>query len=235
MIFPRSTLLAVILTAVLAVPAFAGPADPHLLTVSGEGTMKAAPDRAELSAGVVTLAPTAATALAQNSLAMNAVFAKLKSAGIPDKSIQTSDFSVSAQYQTYKTGSGSVLQHIVGYQVSNNVEVTVDDPAKVGPTIDALVSSGANQLGNISFSIADPKPLLTQAREAAVKDAIERAQTYAKAAGVSLGPIVSIQEGGSEAPRPMMRMMAGMVASSAPIAGGEESVSANVSISWEIH
>jgi uncharacterized protein YggE len=102
--------------------------------------------------------------------------------------------------------------------------------------LDALVSSGSNQIDNISFSIRDTKALLAQARVAAVKDAFDRAQTYAKAAGVTLGAIKSISEsGGVYQPRPMYRMEA-MVAAAPPppVAGGEESVTANVTITWEI-
>ena len=208
---------------------------PRILTVTGTGEVRAAPDSAQLSTGVVTQAPSAAAALAANSRAMNAVFDTLKRAGIADKNIQTSNFSVSPQYATYKPGQ-SGPQRIVGYQVSNAVSVTVDRLDKVGPTLDALVASGANQIDGPNFSIADPKPLLAKAREAAVKDAMDRAQTYAAAAGVTLGPILSIGEGGSEAPRPMYRAITVMNAPLAPspVAAGEESVSASVSITWEI-
>jgi len=210
-------------------------AAPRLLTVSGEGDARAAPDQAQLSAGVVTQGKTAAEALAANSRAMSAVFAALKRLGIPEKSIQTSNFSVEPQYTPYNASNPQPAR-IVGYQVSNTVTVGVDDLDKVGPTLDALIASGANQAGGVSFSIRDAKPLLAQARQAAVKDAIERAETYAKAAGITLGAIVSIQEGGSQAPRPMMRMeaMAAAPAPPPPIAGGEQSVSASVTISWEI-
>jgi uncharacterized protein YggE len=183
---------------------------------------------------VTTQAATAADALAANSRAMNAVFATLKRAGIPEKSIQTSNFSVSPQYAQYKPGT-SGPQRIVGYEVSNTVNVTVDDLSRVGPTLDALVSSGANQIGGIDFSIRDPKPLLRDARAAAVKDAVERAETYAQAAGVSLGAIVSIQEAGNEEPQPMYRRATVVTAiQAAPIAAGETSVAASVSITWEI-
>ena len=237
----RLALSALAFAGVVAALVCAGPAladssspPPHLITVSGQGEVKAAPDSAQLSAGVTVQAATAAQALAANSRAMNQVFATLKRAGIPEKSIQTSNFSVSPQYAQYKPGT-SGPQRIVGYEVSNTVEVTVDDLAKVGPTLDALVASGANQIGGISFSIRDPKPLLREARAEAVKDAIDRAQTYAQAAGVSLGAIVSINEGGAETPRPMYRVYA-MAAPAAPppIAAGENSVSASVSITWEI-
>jgi hypothetical protein len=207
---------------------------PRTMTVSGQGEVKAVPDEAQLSAGVVTQARNAADALAANSRAMNAVFDALKRIGIPDKSIQTSDFSVSAQFQT--DPHGNTTQKIIGYQVSNDVTVIVDDLTRRGPAIDALVSSGANSMGGIAFTIRDPKPLLTEARADAVKDALQRADTYAKAAGVALGPITSIGESGYEAPRPMNRMMAmsASVAQSTPVAAGEESITAGVSITFEI-
>lgn len=209
---------------------------PRTMTVSGQGEIKAAPDEAQLSAGVVTQARKAADALAANSRAMNAVFDALKRIGIPDKSIQTSDFSVTAQYQTDQ--HGNTTQKIIGYQVSNNVTVIVDDLGKLGSAIDALVTSGANSMGDIAFTIRDPKPLLTEARAAAVKDALQRANTYASAAGVALGPITSIGENGEETPRPMMmrRAMveAALAPATTPVAAGQESITASVSITFEL-
>jgi hypothetical protein len=209
---------------------------PRTVTMSGQGIAKAAPDQAQFSTGVVTQGSTAAQALAANSRAMNAVFATLKRLSIADKDIQTSNFLLSPQYQVCKPGM-ACPQRVVGYEVSNTVNVTVEDFGKTGAVLDALVSSGSNQIDNIGFSIHDTSALLKKAREAAVKDAFDRAQTYTKAAGVTLGRILSIQEGGSEPPRPMYRamaMMAGPDANPPPIAGGEESVSANVTITWEI-
>ena len=209
-------------------------ADRRVLTVSGQGEVHGTPNQAMLSAGVVTTARTAASALADNSKAMNAVFATLKRAGIADKDMQTSNFSVQPQYATDK--NGNTLRDITGYQVSNTVNVRVDDLSKVGPTLDALVSSGANSIGDIAFTIKDSKPLMAQARAAAVADAAARAQTLARAAGVTLGPILSINEsGGYSQPRPMYRMAEMAVASAPPpIAAGEESVTAGVSITWAI-
>ena len=213
--------------------AYAEQAPPRTLTMSGQGIAKAAPDQAQFSTGVVTQGKTAALALAANSQAMNAVFATLKRLAIADKDIQTSNFSLSPQYQEYKPGTTGP-QRIVGYEVSNTVNVTVEDFSKTGAVLDALVSSGSNQIDNISFSIRDTSALLKQARAAAVKDAIDRAQTYAKAAGVTLGRILSIQESSNYQPRPMYEARALMAEAPPPIAGGEESVSANVTITWEI-
>jgi uncharacterized protein YggE len=205
----------------------------RVLTVTGQGEVHGAPDQAMLSAGVVTTARTAADALKDNAKAMNAVFATLKRAGIADKDMQTSDFSIQPQYETDRNGNTS--RDITGYRVANTVNVRVNDLAKVGPTLDALVASGANSIGDIAFTIKDPKPLMEKARAEAVADAVARAQTLARAAGVTLGPIVSISESGYSAPRPMYRMAA-MAAAPAPtpIAAGEESVTAGVNITWSI-
>lgn len=228
-----------IATCLVSLPALAQSAPqplPHLLVVSGTGEVKAKPDQAMLSAGVVSEARSAADALAANSRDMNAVFATLKRLGIPDKSIRTSNFQVTPQYPPYDSKQP---HRITGYQVSNTVSVTVDDLDKLGPALDALVASGANNLGDIAFSIRDDKPLVAEAREAAVKDATAKAETLARAAGVSLGPIVEISEGYTSIPQPMDRMRglaAPMMAAAPPppVAAGEETVSVSVSISWEI-
>jgi uncharacterized protein len=230
----RSPMLCGIALAVLMVVpagAFAQIApQPRLLTVTGEGEVRARPDEATLSAGVVTEAKTAAAALSANGRAMNAVFDTLKRLGVPERSIRTSEISVQPQY----ANDSRAPRHITGYQVSNTVTATADDLDKVGPIVDALVASGSNSLGDISFSIRDPKPLLAQAREAAVKDAMTKAETLARASGVTLGPIAQISEGGLMGPpQPLMRM-AMAPATATPIAAGEQTVSASVSISWEI-
>jgi uncharacterized protein YggE len=234
----RMTAASAGLLALLAmqVPALADNTPPiRTMTLSGEGEIKAAPDEAQFSVGVVNQAKTAAAALAANSRAMNEVFATLKRLGIPDKSMQTSDLSVTPQYQTTHNGNGP--QRIANYEVSNSVFVTVDDLGKFGPALDALVASGSNSVDNIAFTIRDPKQLLAQARTAAMKDAIERAQTYAHAAGLQLGPIVSISEGGSEVPSPVFRAAKGMMMAApqaTPVAAGQLSVSVTVNVTYEI-
>ncbi|HEY6578322.1 MAG TPA: SIMPL domain-containing protein [Rhizomicrobium sp.] len=211
----------------------AGAPASRTLTVSGDGEVKAAPDEAQLSAGVVTEARRAADALAANTRAMNGVFAALKHLGIPGSSIQTADFSVTPQ--TASDRSGTASQKISGYQVSNAVMVTVDDLARLGPALDALVASGANSLGDIDFTIRDPKPLLARARAEAMKDAIARAGTYAAAGGFRLGPILAVSESGSETPRPFAAApMMRMAAAPPPVAAGENSVSVTVNVTFEI-
>jgi uncharacterized protein YggE len=233
-ILPRVVLIALGALALFATSPLKADPSLRVLTVSGQGEVKSAPDEALLSAGVVTTARTADAALAANTRAMTAVFDTLKKAGVADKDMQTSGFSVQPQY-TAASASSSGQQRITGYQVSNNVSVTVEDLGRLGATLDALVSSGANAVGDIDFAIKHPAALLAQAREAAVADAVAKAQVLAKAAGVTLGAIISISEDGSAQSRPMgMLALAGKADNAVPIAAGQQSVSANVSISWDI-
>lgn len=213
-----------------AAPAMAD--DPsRTISVGGQGTASGVPDQAQLSAGVSTVAATAAAALAENSRKMNAVFAALKRLGVADKAIQTSNFSVSPQYADNPNGT---RQRITGYQVSNQVNVILDDTNKLGLTLDALVAAGANDINSVSFAIRDPDALLETARKQAIADARKRAETYAAAAGVSLGGVISIQEnGGYEPPRPMT-VMAFRSKDATPTAAGEQSVTANVTVMFEL-
>jgi hypothetical protein len=234
----RAPALACLVALAAAPQAMAAADDPHLITVTGQGMAKGVPDEAVLTAGVQTNARMAADALAANARAMTAVLATLKRAGIAEKDIQTSGFSVEPQYPQAINGANNAAPRIIGYQVSNSVTVIVEDLDKTGPTLDALVASGANSIGGVAFTIKDPKPLMNDARTAAVADAIARAQVLAKAAGITLGPITAISENsGMDSPRPMNLVM-GMLDSArarTPIAAGEESLSSSVTITWEIH
>jgi uncharacterized protein YggE len=217
-----------LLISAAAAPALA--ADARTISMSGHGEAKAAPDLVTVNAGVTTSAATAAAALSANTARMKQVFAALEKMGVPQKNIQTMNFSVSPQYSNPQGNEGPRL---TGYQVNNQVRLRLDDVAGLGKALDALVAAGANHMNGIDFAIQDPAPLLAKARADAIADARLRAETYARAAGVTLGPILSISEGG-EGPRPMYRMMA-MAPAPVPVAAGEETISADVAVVWEIH
>ncbi|HEY1877887.1 MAG TPA: SIMPL domain-containing protein [Rhizomicrobium sp.] len=217
------------LACALSMPAFA--AGPRTITMNGHGEIKAVPDIAIVNAGVTTSAQTAAAALSANSTRMNQVFDALKKLGIPDRNIQTANFSISPQFTM---GESSNSHRVTGYQVNNEVSVRLTDVKRAGTVLDTLAGAGANQMNGISFDIATPAPLLEKARTQAVSDAHARAETFARAAGVTLGPIISISEGASEPQaRPLYRVMA--LAAPAPVAPGEQSVTADVTVVWEIH
>lgn len=177
---------------------------------------------------------TAAEALGANNAAMDHVMATLRAAGIPEARFQTSNLSVQPDFAPPRPGEREA-QRITGYRVSNSVTVRVEDLSKLGPLLDALVRSGANGLVGVSFSIANPKPLLEAARRNAVADAQGRAQVLAAAAGVRLGPVLAMQDGLAEVPRPALRTVQAMdLAPAVPIAAGEQDVRAAVTMVFQI-
>lgn len=231
-----------VIVAALAAAALIGPrsgysatdnAYPRLISVSGTGEIKTKPDMAIVNSGVTSEGRTAQEALAKNNSAMTAVIAELKAAGVAEDDIQTSNFSVSPQYLPYETGKAP---RISGYQVSNQVTARVKELAKLGAILDKLVNAGSNQINGISFDVNEPKPFLDDARKKAVADARAKAELYASAAGVTLGRVVQISESSNVIPpQPMFRGAEKMMAPSAvPIATGQQTLSTDVSITYEI-
>ena len=151
----KNALLAALLLAAGLAPAWAQTAPGRSLSMSGQGEVRAAPDTVTLSAGVTSEAPTAAAALSANTARMQSVFAALKKIGVADKDMQTANFSVSPQV----ANTNNQPPHVTGYQVSNQVQLRLDDVAKLGPALDALVTAGANQMNGIDFAIKDSAPL----------------------------------------------------------------------------
>jgi len=212
-----------------------------LLTVTAEGSSTREPDMAVFNAGVTTQGATASEALARNSTQMTAVFAALKRAGIAEKDIQTSDLSVNPVYsQPARNPDGSYdenTRRIVAYQVNNAVMVRQRKLDSYGKVIDALVSSGANQVHGPSFSLARPEAAQDEARSAAIKVARERAQLDASAAGLRVGRIVTISEAGGYAPMPRAKFAFAEAAPPAPpppVAAGQMEVSAQVTVQFEL-
>jgi uncharacterized protein YggE len=224
----------VVLT-VQAHPSTAQETPPRRIVVTGIGEASAPPDVAVISAGVVVQGKTASEALAESSRAMDAVLGQLRAAGLAEKDIQTSRFAVTPLYEVRQPEPRTRQPPaIVGYQVSNQVTARVADIDRLGTTLDALVNAGANSIDGLSFDLADPQELLGEARDAAVADALAKARRYATAAGVELGPILSIEEAGAAPlPRPMM-MRAEAAPASVPIAPGETQLSASVTITFAI-
>lgn len=227
------TIASIFAAALAATPALADDF-PSAISVSGEATVSAAPDLAHIDAGVATDAKTAKEASDANNAAMGKVLLALKGAGIDEKDYQTSRLSLQPQYATSSKVS-ETQRGIVSFRASNRVTVRIRDVTKVASVIDTLVTSGANDVGNISFEVTQASKLLDGAREQALADARRKAEIYAKAAGVTLGVPLAITEGGAPVPMFKARMApAPMAAAPVPIATGEETLSVTVSVSWAI-
>lgn len=211
------------------------PPQPGTIAMVGTGESRAAPDMATLNVGVVSQGRVAREALAANTRAMAEALAALKQAGIAERDLQTSGFSVQPQMQ--HDAQGRTPPRIVGYQVSNRLTVRVRDLSKLGEVLDRVVTIGANSVDGPHFGLADPTAARDDARKAAIADAQRRARLYAEALGVRLGRVVTVTEQAIAIPRPMpMATMARAAAEAAPvpIEAGESTLTATVSVLWEI-
>jgi uncharacterized protein YggE len=203
------------------------------LDIVAEGEMTRTPDLATISAGVVTQAATAGTAMTENATRMTATISALKRAGVADRDIQTSSISLSPQYR-YADNQPPV---ITGYQASNQVSIRFRDVRRAGSILDTLVAQGANQISGPNLSVDHPEAALDEARTAAIAKARARAELYAKAAGLSVKRILSISEGGDVTPprpMPMMAMAMRKAGADTGIEAGEQRLAVSVSVTFEL-
>lgn len=209
------------------------------LWVNGEGKVYAATDIATLGLGVEVQKMTVAEAQSQAAVDMDRVMKVLKANGIAEKDIQTQQYSIYPVKQWDEKGQREVL---LGYRVTNMVTVKIRKLADVGDVIDgvALVAGDSIRINSISFSIDDPSAYYQQAREKAVKDAMEKAKQIAGTSNIKLGKLLYISETGAYLPQPIYRDYAEYKgASTVPavetsISGGEQQVTVNIQMVYDI-
>ncbi len=212
--------------------------DAPLLSFSITEELQMAPDRARVGAGVQTTAPTAVEAMRQNAERMSRVVAALRRAGIAERDIQTSGINLSAQYD-YSPQQQGEPPRLIGYQVSNMVQVTTSDLSGLGRLLDALVNAGGTNIDGPSFFVANPDAALDTARQRAMARANERAMLYARAAGYRSARLIAVSEGGFMPPPQPMPMMARMEAAAAdaaptPVQPGQVSNSIGLSVQYRM-
>jgi uncharacterized protein YggE len=205
---------------------------PAIITVSGEGVVAAVPDMASVSVGVTTQARDAAEAMTANNRAMASLFGELDKFGIAETDRQSSGFSVYPRYDQQRDGRSA--REITSYVVSNQLTIRVRDIDRLGELLSAVVKSGSNQLGSLSFGNTDAADLRDEARTLAVANARHKASLYAEAAGGELGRVVSISEAGAGQPSPMMRAGMAMQMEAVPVAAGENEYRAVVNVVFEL-
>jgi uncharacterized protein YggE len=219
-----------VLAAALSLPMLAQAGE---IVVQGYGSVEQAPDMATITLGSQFAAKTADAALAEVSESTASVLATLKAQGIEPRDIQTSGLYLNPVWDDSYNKHGA--RRIRGYSAGNTVHIQVRDLDMLGGLLDQVVKDGANSFNGLSFGLQDASDAQNEARRRAVQDARAKAELYAEAAGVQLGKIISLNDGVTSAPQPMFREMAAAVMSDAvPIAEGEVSTSARVSISFEI-
>lgn len=208
------------------------------LWVNGLGKTTGTPDVVVLTLGVQSQDKTVAQAQKAAIGAMNGIMQVLKSSGIADKDIKTTQYNIQQLTRWDEKQSTSV---VIGYQISNIVTVKIREVNKSGSIIDNTAQAGGDliRVNGISFTVDDPLPLFKVARDKAVQDAMDKAKQMSQASSIKLGRITYINESTPYMPvvqNSYMKMAAAdMAPSPTPISPGELEFQVNVQLVYEIN
>ena len=218
-----AAIAAVLLTGGAA--AATAPVTTSTVTVTGTGTVTAVPDEASFSFTVQTKATTAAGALGRNATVTRAVIAAVEAAGVAEANIQTSQVSLDPVSSNDGTS-------IVAFTASDTIDVTKLAIATAGSVVDAAVGAGATNVYGPSLALSSQDAIYAKALKAAVAQAKTKAQALADAAGLTLGSVVTMVEGGGVAvPLPFAQ---GAAKDVTPIQPGTQSVQATVTVTFAL-
>jgi uncharacterized protein len=206
-------------------------ADPpalHTITTSATGSVTLIPDVARVGVGVTVTKPSVKAAREAASKAMTGVISAVKALGIDEKDLKTTSIDLSPVYS-----NGSPAK-IVGYRMSEQLQVTVRDLDKAGDVIDTATAKGATDVNGLWFEVADPAKAMDDARADAIAKARTSAQAMATAAGVNLLGVVSMSEASVSYPDPYYGAAVQRDEASTPVQPGTQDVQANVTVVFEI-
>lgn len=238
----RKTLFAALLLGAASLPAAAQAQQSTItqaiagtrLDITATGEVNRVPDIATISAGVVTRAASAGSALQQAANRMARVRSALKAAGVEDRDIQTSNISLNPDYKYVDNQP----PQIVGYSASNQLSVRFRDIANAGRILDALVAEGANQINGPTLSIDKPEAALDEARALAVANGRARAALYARSLGLRVVRVVAVSESGGNypvpPPMPMMMARAEGAQADTKVDPGEQKLAVNLAMTFEL-
>ncbi len=205
---------------------------PRTISVSGMGMASAPPDVAEIQLGVETVNTDAGRAIDENTQRMSAVMGVFKEMNIEDKDIQTVRFSMWVEEERDREGQ---LTGVRRYHVVNQVRVRLRDISLTGELLQRALSAGANTVGGISFTVADPTELERQARDKAIADARAKAEQLATGLGARLGPVRQVSEYGGVVKLVEAQAERALAAGApVPVSGGEFSVSVQIQVVFDI-
>ncbi|MFO7854512.1 MAG: SIMPL domain-containing protein [Paracoccaceae bacterium] len=199
------------------------------ITVEGRGAVSAVPDLLTVGFDAEAEAENPAEAFSEAARRTQAVLDALRESGVAEGDLATSGVSLGPMRER---PDRDAPPETVGWRASSSLTATLRDLSGFGETVDAAVAAGATGLGSVSLEVSDAEAKLGEARAAAVRDALAKAEAMAGAAELSLGPVLALVEAGAETPRPTpfraMAMAEG--ADSMPVAPGERRLEARVSL-----
>jgi uncharacterized protein YggE len=201
------------------------------INVAGHGEVEGTPDVMTVTMGVQTIDPSAQAAMQRNNDRANALIDALKAKGVAKKDIQTVDLNVSPNFDKNF--------HVIGYSASNTVTAKLRDLSKAGEVIDAAALTAGQdvRLQGVTFSIDNTSTLVAQARADAIKDALAQGKQFATAAGVTLGPIRTIDDTGTALPQPQTFSSGTALrdaAAAVPVEAGSQQLSVDVTVVFDI-
>jgi len=204
----------------------------NMISVSGEGKVVAKPDIGQVSLSVISDALTVAVAQKDNTDKMNKITQAMKDLGVKEEDLKTTSYNIMPRYQ-YTAGRSI----IIGYEVTQTLDVKIRDLAKVGDILGQAAAAGANQVGSLSFIFDDPEALQSEARQKAITQAKQKAKDLAGSLGVGLGKVVSFSENSVGQPIPMYASDAlGKGGGAVPeIQTGQNEIRINVYLTYEIY
>lgn len=236
----------VLLAALLAIPLLAQDGGStaayptNTITVTGTGEAYGAPDIANLVVGVEIINSDLPTAFTEANSRIDTIIQAVLEAGVAREDIRTMGLNV---YIDRSYGPAMPMDSATeggtpqNYVVSNQLSIRVRDIASVADVINAAVAAGANNLYGLDFNIADRSALESEARVDAMADARARAEHLAEIAGVSLGEVVVINEGGGgfvPYPSAARDMAVGLGGGGAAVEPGQLSVQMAVTVTYAI-
>lgn len=204
------------------------------ISVSGKGEIYAKPDLALVTFSVRNEAKQVPEAIKENSEKMNKVISSLKQQGIAEKDLKTTSFNIYPRYEYRKDGTGIYPRNkrvLVAYEVTQSLQVKIRDLSKVGKIIQGATDNGANQIGNLQFTIDKQDELKAKAREMAIKQAKSKAKQIASQLGVHLVRVTNFSENSSVPP--YYRHIEAKELTP-QIETGENKIESNVTITYEI-
>ena len=204
----------------------------NTISVTGKGEIFIKPDIAKISVSVEKEAVSIADVQKQATDAINKIVAFLKSSGIEDKDIKTTNYSIYPRYDYLRTG-----QVFRGYVVSQTLDVKIRKIDDAGKILAGATSAGANQIGGVSFTVDNEEAVKQEARQKAIADAKEKARQLAKDLGIKIGRLTNFSESGNGdiiMPYAMKSETLGTGGPEPEIPSGENKVTVTVNLTYQI-
>lgn len=217
-----------------AAPASAQQEAPRLIGVTGQGEVRAEPDRATVTLGVESRKPKLEDARAQVAKTVEAVLKLTRELKIDPKLVHSTRINVQPEYNWNQPTNERTL---IGYYVARQIEVELHDLEKLGPLLERATDLGINQMGDPRLDSSKRQELVREALAKAVVDARQNAEVIARAAGATLGQARTINADTSFSPPPMPMARAMMMKAEqadAPFQSGEMTFNATVRVQYDL-